>query len=68
MLKPILTLAVAGAVGVAAWKLLWILLLPLLGTVLGFAITIVKVGLLVLLVFVAWRLIKSVTRDPAAEN
>ena len=55
MLKPVVTLAAAGVIGVALWKILSILLLPLAGLVLGLVVTLVKVGLLVSLVmFAVW--------------
>lgn len=46
MHKPVLALAAAGAVGFALWKLASILLLPLVGTVLGFLLTILKFALI----------------------
>lgn len=53
MVKPVLQLAAAGVIGVVVWKVLSFLLLPLLGTFLGFLFTIVKVALIVGLVFLA---------------
>ncbi len=58
MFKPVLTLAAAGVIGVALWKILSILLLPLAGALLAFVATVLKVGLLIALVFFAlwlWR-------------
>jgi len=55
MMKPVVTLAAAGIVGVALWKILSILLLPLAGLLLGLVVTLLKVGLLVALVmFAVW--------------
>ena len=51
MLRPAVTLAAAGVVGFALWKVLSFLLLPLLGTMLGFVFLLVKIGLVVALVF-----------------
>ena len=55
MLKPVVTLAAAGVVGIALWKILSILLLPLAGMLFGLLLTVLKVGLLVALVmFAVW--------------
>lgn len=51
MLRPAVTLAAAGVVGFALWKVLSFLLIPLLGTMLGFVFMLVKIGLVVALVF-----------------
>lgn len=58
MFKPVLTLAAAGVIGVALWKILSILLLPLAGALLALVATVLKVGLLVALVLFGlwlWR-------------
>jgi len=58
MFKPVLTLAAAGVIGVALWKVLSILLMPLAGALLAFVATVLKVGLLIALVLFAlwlWR-------------
>lgn len=55
MLKPVVTLATAGVIGIALWKILSILLLPLAGMLFGLLLTLLKVGLLVALVmFAVW--------------
>jgi len=55
MMKPVVTLAAAGVVGIALWKILSILLLPLAGVLFGLLLTLLKVGLLVALVmFAVW--------------
>lgn len=59
MAKPMLQLAAAGILGVAVWKVLSILLLPLLGTFLGFLFTIGKFALLIGLVVLAFRLFRK---------
>ncbi len=59
MAKPLLQLAAAGILGVAVWKVLSILLLPLLGTFLGFLFTIVKFALLIGLVVLAFWLFRK---------
>lgn len=54
MHKPLLAVAAVGVVGFALWKVAAVLLLPLVGTVLGFLFTIVKfvvIGALLLFAF-----------------
>jgi hypothetical protein len=58
MSKPIVTLAAAGFLGIALWKLLSILFLPLVGTLLGMLLTVVKVVLIVGLVLLVWWLVR----------
>jgi uncharacterized membrane protein len=58
MSKPIVTLAAAGFLGIALWKLLSILFLPLVGTLLGMLLTVVKVVVIVGLVLLVWWLVR----------
>jgi threonine/homoserine/homoserine lactone efflux protein len=53
MLKPVLTFAAAAAAGVVLWKVLSFLLVPLLGTLLGFVTLLVKIAVVVGLVWLA---------------
>lgn len=55
MHKPVLALAAAGAVGFALWKLASLLLLPLVGTVVGFLLTILKFAAIGALLWFAYR-------------
>ncbi len=60
MLKPVLQVAAVGILGVTIWKLASFLLLPLLGTVLGFVFTLLKITLIVsAILFVVWFLKKK---------
>lgn len=60
MLKPVLQVAAVGLLGVTIWKLASFLLLPLLGTMLGFVFTILKIALIVgAILFVVWFLKKK---------
>jgi hypothetical protein len=60
MLKPVLQVAAVGILGVTIWKLASFLLLPLLGTVLGFVFTILKIALILgAILFVVWFLKKK---------
>lgn len=61
MLKPVLTLAAAGVLGLALWKILAILFLPLL----GLFFTIVKIALVVGLIYlVLWWLHRDKPEEP----
>ena len=63
MLKPFVTLATAAAVGVVLWKLLGLLLLPLVGIALGLFITVLKFAFLGAALFFAFWLFRRCTRD-----
>ena len=58
MSKPIVTVAAAGFLGIALWKLLSILFLPLVGTLLGMLLTVLKVVLIVGAVLLVWWLVR----------
>jgi predicted ABC-type exoprotein transport system permease subunit len=66
MLRPVLTIAAIGIAGVAIWKLLWLLLFPLVGTLLGLAMVGVKVLLFALVIFALWRLFFRRRHEPAS--
>lgn len=63
MLKPFVTLAAAAAVGVVLWKLLGLLLLPLVGIAFGLLITVLKFAMLGAGLFFAFWLFRRMTRD-----
>jgi hypothetical protein len=65
MLRPVLTLAAIGLAGVAIWKVLWLLLLPLFGTLIGLAMLGVKLLLFALVIFAIWRLFFHRRHEPA---
>jgi hypothetical protein len=55
MWKPLVTVAGAGVLGFALWKVLSVLLLPLVGTLVGIVATVLKVALFVgLVLFLFW--------------
>jgi Flp pilus assembly protein TadB len=58
MTKPIVTVAAAGFLGIALWKLLSILFLPLVGTLVGMLLTVLKVVLIVGAVLLVWWLVR----------
>jgi hypothetical protein len=65
MLRPILGLAAVGAVGYVAWQLMWAILLPLLGTVVGFALLVIKILFFAMLIVVAvWVLKRLLRQEP----
>ena len=61
MLKPIATLAAVGIVGVVALKLLGFVFLPLLGILLGFLFTALKIALIVALIWWGFSLFRKWT-------
>jgi hypothetical protein len=63
MLRPVLTLAAVGLAGIAIWKVLWILLLPLFGAFFGFMALALKVALFLFVVWALLRLFKGFTRE-----
>jgi hypothetical protein len=67
MLRPVVTLAAAGVVGIALWKILSILLLPLAGMLFGLLLTLLKVGLLVALVMFAVWLFRRKDKEKGGE-
>lgn len=58
MLKPLLTLAALGVAGFVAWKLVWVMLIPM---VFGFLAVAIKIALIVLLVFVLIKIFRRAT-------
>jgi threonine/homoserine/homoserine lactone efflux protein len=65
--KPLLTIAAAGFAGFALWKVLSFLFLPLLGTLLGIVLTLLKVALVAGLVwFVVQWFMKTKRKDDEA--
>ncbi len=55
MLRSLLRLAALGVAGIVAWKLVWVMLLPML---FGFLALVVKVALIALLIFVLYRVFR----------
>jgi hypothetical protein len=63
MLRSLVALAAVGVAGIVVWKLVWVLLLPMVFGLLALAI---KFALIGALVYVLYRVFKSATR-PRAE-
>jgi hypothetical protein len=68
MLRPVVALAAVGVAGFVAFKLLWLLVLPLLGALVGFAVLAVKIGLIVALILIAIKLFRSISRPASSES
>jgi hypothetical protein len=64
MIKPLLGLAATGVVAVVAWKLMVLLLLPLIGVAIGIAAVVIKVMLLLLLFMIAFWLYRRTVGSP----
>jgi hypothetical protein len=63
MMRPLFTLAAAGVVGIALWKILSILLMPIAGLLVGLFFLLLKIGLLVALVMFALWLFRRKDKD-----
>lgn len=61
MLRSFATLAALGIAGFVAWKLVWVMLLPMLFGLLALA---VKIALIGLLVYVLLRVFRRATEQP----
>jgi hypothetical protein len=60
MAKPVLQLAAVGFLGIALWKIISILLFPLLGAALGIFFIVLKVALIAgLIYFLFWMFNKK---------
>ena len=59
MLKPILGFAALGVAG--------ILLLPVIGIILGFVITLLKIGLVIFLIWLAFKMFEKMTKPRGPE-
>lgn len=67
MAKPIVSLAAAGILGFALWKVLTFLFLPLVGTLLGMLFTVLKVAAIVGAVLLVLWLLKG-RKDDAQKD
>ena len=67
MLKPLLGIAATGVVAVLAWKLLVLILLPMVGLAIGLAALVIKVLFMLFVLVIAFWLYRRITRrDPMA--
>ena len=65
MLKPVMTLAAVGFVGAIIGKILFMLLLPLFATLIGFVVLAIKIVLIVGLVWLGFFVFRKLTERPS---
>ncbi|MDH3457273.1 MAG: hypothetical protein OER90_10575 [Gemmatimonadota bacterium] len=68
MWKPILTVAAVGVGGFVLWQLVWAVLMPVVGGILGFLLAALKVGLLILLAYWIYRVVTNNKKQQNAEG
>jgi hypothetical protein len=62
MIKPLLGLAATGVVAVVAWKLMALVMLPLLGIAIGFVALMIKLMVVFFVLLIAYWLFRRATR------
>lgn len=65
MLKPLGFIAGAGFVGVVLYKLLWMLMLPLVGMFIGFLVLVFKIALIAGLIWFGYSLFRRLIDRPS---
>jgi hypothetical protein len=65
VLKPIVSLAAVGFVGAIVAKILFMLLLPVFATLIGFVVLSIKVVLIVALVWLGFFVFRKLTERPS---
>ncbi|HEV8125916.1 MAG TPA: hypothetical protein VGP80_16840 [Gemmatimonadales bacterium] len=65
MLKPLLGIAATGVVAVLAWKLMVLILLPMLGLALGIVAVVIKVFFILFVLMIAYWLYRRLMRRDA---
>jgi hypothetical protein len=63
MIKPLLGVAATGVVAVLAWKLMAIVMLPLLGLAIGFVALVIKLMVIFFVLLIAYWLYRRATRS-----
>ena len=63
MLKPLLGVAATGVAAVLAWKLLAIVLLPMIGLAIGLAALVIKVFVILFVLVIAYWLYRRTARS-----
>lgn len=66
MLKPLLAVAATGVVAVLAWKIMAIVVLPLLGLAIGLVALVIKVFVILFVLMIAYWIYRRMTRDSMA--
>jgi hypothetical protein len=65
VLKPVVSLAAVGFIGVLLTKLLFLLLLPVFGMVIGFVALALKIVLIAALVWLGFFVFRKLTEKPS---
>jgi hypothetical protein len=65
MFKPLLGIAATGVVAVLAWKLMVLILLPMLGLALGIVAVVIKVFFILFVLMIAYWLYRRLMRRDA---
>jgi hypothetical protein len=63
MLKPLLAVAATGAAAVLAWKLMAIVMLPLLGLAIGFVALVIKLLVVFFVLLIAFWMFRRASRS-----
>ena len=66
MLKPLLGVAATGVAAVLAWKLLVIVMLPLVGLAIGVVAFMIKAAFLLLILLISYWVYRRMSRDDSA--
>ncbi len=65
MVKSIAMVGAAGIVGLVITKLLWMLMLPLVGMFIGFMVLVLKIALIAGLVWLGYSFFRKMTDRPS---
>jgi len=63
MFKPLLAIGATGVAAVLAWKLMALVMLPLLGLAIGFVALVIKLMVLFFVLLIAYWLFRRTTRS-----
>jgi hypothetical protein len=63
MLKPLLAVAATGAAAVLAWKIMALVMLPLLGLAIGFVALVIKLLVVFFILLIAFWLFRRASRS-----
>ena len=66
MLKPLLAVAATGAAAILAWKLLVIVMLPLVGLAIGVVAFMIKAAFILLILLISYWVYRRTNRDDSA--
>lgn len=66
MLKPLLAVAATGVAAILAWKLLVIVMLPLVGLAIGVVAFMIKAAFILLILLISYWVYRRMNRDDSA--